>query len=141
MKPRPTRPWIVRELIVRSPASITTSEPLTWNGLGLMSSPWLSEWIEYSHGTATRFRTRPPGVVDGPIGAGALNLPIACARARALASRPFKFTLTGPHMLAKMLHDRHYRDPERLAHAIADVLAEQVKRIDASQDSSEPTRP
>jgi 5-methyltetrahydropteroyltriglutamate--homocysteine methyltransferase len=90
-----------------------------------------SEWIEYSQGAATRFRTRPPGVVEGPIGPGSLNLPVACARARALASRPFKFTLTGPHMLAKMLHDRHYRDPQKLAHAIADVLAEQVMRIDA----------
>jgi 5-methyltetrahydropteroyltriglutamate--homocysteine methyltransferase len=30
-----------------------------------------------------------------------------------------------------MLHDRHYRDPERLAHAIAEVLAEQVKNVDA----------
>ena len=74
---------------------------------------------------------RPPGVVEGPIGAGTLNLPIACARGRALATKPFKFTLTGPHMLAKTLHDRHYRDPEKLAHAIADVLAEQVKRLDA----------
>jgi 5-methyltetrahydropteroyltriglutamate--homocysteine methyltransferase len=90
-----------------------------------------SEWIDYSRGAATRFRTRPPGVVEGKIGAGTLNLPLACARARALATRPFKFTLTGPHMLAKMLHDRHYRDPEKLAHAIADVLAEQVKRLDA----------
>jgi 5-methyltetrahydropteroyltriglutamate--homocysteine methyltransferase len=90
-----------------------------------------SEWMEYSRGAATRFRTRPPGVVEGPIGAGSLNLPIACARARALTSRPFKFTLTGPHMLAKMLHDRYYRDPEKLAHAIADVLAEQVANVDA----------
>jgi 5-methyltetrahydropteroyltriglutamate--homocysteine methyltransferase len=30
-----------------------------------------------------------------------------------------------------MLHDRHYGDPEKLAHAIADVLAEQVKHLDA----------
>ena len=90
-----------------------------------------SEWVEYSRGAATRFRTRPPGVVEAAIGAGSLNLPVACARARALASRPFKFTLTGPHMLAKMLHDRHYRDPEKLAHAIADVLAEQVASVDA----------
>jgi 5-methyltetrahydropteroyltriglutamate--homocysteine methyltransferase len=90
-----------------------------------------SEWIEYSRAAATRFRTRPPGVVEGPIGPGSLNLPVACAHARALASRPFKFTLTGPHMLAKMLHDRHYRDPEKLAHAIADVLAEQVANVDA----------
>jgi len=90
-----------------------------------------SEWIDYSKGAATRFRTRPPGVVDGPIGAGSLNLPLACARARQLATHPFKFTVTGPHMLAKMLHDRYYKSPEKLAHAIADVLAEQVKRLDA----------
>ena len=98
---------------------------------GVRADIAFSEWIEYSRGAATRFRTRPPGVVEGAIGAGALNLPVACARARALTSRPFKFTLTGPHMLAKMLHDRHYRDPERLGHAIADVLAEQVKNVDA----------
>jgi 5-methyltetrahydropteroyltriglutamate--homocysteine methyltransferase len=78
-----------------------------------------------------RFRARPPGVVDGPVGAGTLNLPIACARAKSLATRPLKFTLTGPHMLAKTLHDRHYRKPEKLAHAIAAVLAAQVKRLNA----------
>ncbi len=98
---------------------------------GVRGEIGFSEWIEYSRGAATRFRTRPPGVVEGPIGAGALNLPIACARARALASRPFKFTLTGPHMLAKTLHDLHYRDPEKLAHAIAEVLADQVRHCDA----------
>jgi 5-methyltetrahydropteroyltriglutamate--homocysteine methyltransferase len=98
---------------------------------GVRAEIGFSEWIEYSRGAATRFRTRPPGVVEGPIGAGSLNLPVACARARALTSRPFKFTLTGPHMLAKMLHDRYYRDPEKLAHAIADVLAEQVANVDA----------
>jgi len=78
-----------------------------------------------------RFRTRPPGIVEGPIDHGALDLPLACARAKALASRPFKFTLTGPHMLAKTLIDRHYGDPAALAHAIADVLAAQVAQLDA----------
>jgi 5-methyltetrahydropteroyltriglutamate--homocysteine methyltransferase len=34
-------------------------------------------------------------------------------------------------MLAKTLHDLHYRSPEKLAHAIADVLAGQVKHLDA----------
>jgi 5-methyltetrahydropteroyltriglutamate--homocysteine methyltransferase len=106
-------------------------EYFVWPLKGVRPDIGFSEWIEYSRGAATRFRTRPPGVVEGPIGAGSLNLPIACARARALTSRPFKFTLTGPHMLAKMLHDRHYRDPEKLAHAIADVLAEQVANVDA----------
>src|SRR3954471_14600358 len=78
-----------------------------------------------------RFRARPPGVVEGAVGAGTLNLKLPCARARALATQPLKFTLTGPHMLAKTLHDRHYKDAEKLAHAIADVLAEQVKHLDA----------
>ncbi|HKC43134.1 MAG TPA: cobalamin-independent methionine synthase II family protein [Burkholderiales bacterium] len=80
---------------------------------------------------AVRFRTRPPGVVDGPIGAGTLNLPDACARAKRLATQPFKFTLTGPHMLAKTLVNRHYRSTAALAFAIADVLAEQVKHVEA----------
>ena len=98
---------------------------------GVRGEIGFSEWIEYSRGAGMRFRTRPPGVVEGRIGPGTLNLPLACARARALASRPFKFTLTGPHMLAKTVHDLHYRSPEKLAHAIADVLAEQVKHLDA----------
>src|SRR5258708_32691248 len=78
-----------------------------------------------------RFRARPPGVVVGPLGAGTLNLSLACARARRLAAKPLKFTLTGPHMLAKTLHDLHYRSPEKLAHALADVLAAQVRHLDA----------
>jgi 5-methyltetrahydropteroyltriglutamate--homocysteine methyltransferase len=77
------------------------------------------------------FRGRPPGVVEGPIGAGTLALPDACARAKRLATRPFKFTLTGPHMLAKTLVDRHYKSTADLALALADVLAAQVKHLDA----------
>ena len=98
---------------------------------GIRSAIGFSEWLAYSKGAGMRFRAKPPGVVEGPVGAGTLNLALACGRARRLAGRPLKFTLTGPHMLAKMLHDRHYRDPQKLAHAIADVLAEQVKRLDA----------
>jgi 5-methyltetrahydropteroyltriglutamate--homocysteine methyltransferase len=79
----------------------------------------------------TGFRGRPPGVVEGPIGAGTLALPDACARAKRLATRPLKFTLTGPHMLAKTLVDRHYKSTADLAMALADVLAAQVKHIDA----------
>jgi 5-methyltetrahydropteroyltriglutamate--homocysteine methyltransferase len=90
-----------------------------------------SEWLDYSKGAGMRFRTRPPGVVQGPIGAGTLNLKLPCARAKALAGKPFKFTVTGPHMLAKTLHDRHYGSAEKLAHAVADVLAEQVKHLNA----------
>ena len=98
---------------------------------GIRSDIAFSEWLDYSKSAGMRFRARPPGVVDGPVGAGTLNLPIACARAKSLATRPLKFTLTGPHMLAKTLHDRHYRKPENLADAIAVVLAAQVKRLNA----------
>jgi 5-methyltetrahydropteroyltriglutamate--homocysteine methyltransferase len=77
------------------------------------------------------FRTRPPAVVDGAVGAGTLDLPRACARARRLTSRPFKFTLTGPHMLAKSVIDKHYRSVPDLAMAIGDALAEQVRHLDA----------
>ncbi|TAK51696.1 MAG: methionine synthase [Betaproteobacteria bacterium] len=98
---------------------------------GIRSEIGFSEWLAYAKASGMRFRTRPPGVVVGAVAAGALNLPIPCARAKRLASRAFKFTLTGPHMLAKTLHDRHYRDPAKLAHAIAAVLAAQVRHLDA----------
>ena len=48
-----------------------------------------------------------------------------------LANKPFKFTVTGPHMLAKMLMNKHYQDTPALAHALGEVLAEQVKNVEA----------
>jgi 5-methyltetrahydropteroyltriglutamate--homocysteine methyltransferase len=98
---------------------------------GVRADIGFSEWLDYSRQSGMRFRTRPPGVVEGPVGAGTLNLSVACARAKRLTAKPLKFTVTGPHMLAKTLHDRHYGGPEKLAHALADVLAEQVKHLDA----------
>ncbi len=89
------------------------------------------ELIEYRKAGGMQFRARPPGVVDGPLGSGTLDLPSACARAKALATKPFKFTVTGPHMLAKTLLNKQYRDTAELCHAIADVLAEQVRHVDA----------
>jgi 5-methyltetrahydropteroyltriglutamate--homocysteine methyltransferase len=77
------------------------------------------------------FRARPPGIVDGPVGHGTLDLVSAASRAKGLASRPLKFTVTGPHMLAKTLKNDHYADVSELAFAIADVLAEQVAQLDA----------
>jgi 5-methyltetrahydropteroyltriglutamate--homocysteine methyltransferase len=98
---------------------------------GVRSGIKFEELVVYRDQPATRFRTRPPAVVEGPIGPGTLDLPQACARARGLTKRPFKFTLTGPHMLAKMLYDLHYGSVPDLALAIADALAAQVKHLDA----------
>jgi 5-methyltetrahydropteroyltriglutamate--homocysteine methyltransferase len=98
---------------------------------GIRTAIRFDELVEYRAQRGMGFRTRPPAVVDGPISTGTLDLPQACARAKRLASKPFKFTLTGPHMLAKTLLDRHYKNLPDLAMAIADALAEQVEHIDA----------
>lgn len=102
-------------------------QPMT----GVRSRLTFDELVAYRAQRDMAFRSRPPGVVDGPIGAGTLDLPDACARARRLTSRPFKFALTGPHMLAKTLLDKHYGSLPDLAMALADVLAEQVRHLDA----------
>ena len=73
-----------------------------------------------------RFRSRPAGIVCGPVTEGSLNLPDDCARAATVAGGPFKFTLTSPYMLARTLIDEHYHDPRRLTLAIADALAAQA---------------
>src|SRR6185295_16181193 len=98
---------------------------------GVRSGVTFDELVAYRAQPATKFRTRPPAVVEGPIGPGTLDLPQACARARKLTRRPFKFTLTGPHMLAKMLYDVHYKSLPALTMAIADALAAQVRHCDA----------
>ena len=77
------------------------------------------------------YRARPAGVVRGPIDEGTLRLADDFALARPLTERPLKFTLTGPHMLAKVLMNNHYRTRRELALALADVLAKQVRGIAA----------
>jgi 5-methyltetrahydropteroyltriglutamate--homocysteine methyltransferase len=98
---------------------------------GVRSAVTFDELVAYRGQCGMAFRMRPAAVVDGPVGSGTLDLPQACARAKRLASRPFKFTLTGPHMLAKTLIDKHYGNLPDLATAIATVLAEQVAQLDA----------
>lgn len=98
---------------------------------GVRTAVTFDELVAYRAQRGMGFRTRPPAVVDGPIGSGHLDLPQACAQAKRLATRPFKFTLTGPHMLAKTLVDNHYKHLPDLAMAIAAALAEQVRHLDA----------
>src|SRR5687768_15576752 len=49
------------------------------------------------------YRSEPAGVVEGELGEGLLNLPRDYRRARELTRSRLKFTVTGPHMLAKVL--------------------------------------
>lgn len=98
---------------------------------GIRTEITFDELVSYRSQAGMGFRTRPPGVVVGPIGSGRLDLPHAAARAKKLATKPLKFTVTGPHMLAKTLIDDHYRDLPALTMAIAETLAEQIRHVDA----------
>lgn len=98
---------------------------------GIRGALTFEELTAFRADPAMGFRSKPAGVVEGPVGSGTLDLPEAAARARALATRPLKFTLTGPHMLAKTLTDRHYGTKPKLAMAIAEALAAQVAHVDA----------
>ena len=98
---------------------------------GIRTAIRFDELISYREQRGMSFRTRPPGVVDGPLSSGTLDLSSACARAKRLTHQPLKFTLTGPHMLAKTLVNKHYADVAAVADALADVLAEQVRYCQA----------
>jgi len=77
------------------------------------------------------YRAEPAGIVRGPIGEGTLNLRRDFEFVRELTPAALKFTCTGPHMLAKVLTDCHYRDRARLAMDIAAVLRRQLEEIAA----------
>jgi len=98
---------------------------------GIRTAMRFDELVAYRAQRGMGFRARPPAVVEGPVGPGTLDLPQACARAKRLATRPFKLTLTGPHMLAKTLVDHHYGKLPELAFALGDALGEQVRHVDA----------
>jgi 5-methyltetrahydropteroyltriglutamate--homocysteine methyltransferase len=89
-----------------------------------------SELLHFREMEEMSFRSKPSGVVEGEIGEGTLNLEEDYRRARALTALPMKFTVTGPHMLAKTLLDLHYGSRPELCMAIAEVLADQVADID-----------
>jgi 5-methyltetrahydropteroyltriglutamate--homocysteine methyltransferase len=78
------------------------------------------------------FRVRPAAVVEGALHEGRLDLVNAYRKTRTLTRAPMKFTITGPHMLCKTLLDYHYKDFPMLAHALADVMAKQIREIDAN---------
>jgi 5-methyltetrahydropteroyltriglutamate--homocysteine methyltransferase len=81
--------------------------------------------------TGLDYRAAPAGLVYERIGPGTLDLDADYRLVRGLTNHPVKFTCTGPHMLAKVLTDRHYDDRARLALDLAEVLGEQLASIDA----------
>jgi 5-methyltetrahydropteroyltriglutamate--homocysteine methyltransferase len=98
---------------------------------GVRAAVSREELRQFHEQAGMRYRSEPAGVVEGEIGEGLLNLPRDYRRARELTQSRLKFTLTGPHMLSKVLIDRHYQDRAALADALAGALAAQVAEIDA----------
>lgn len=98
---------------------------------GIRSRIGREDVADFSRIKAMQFRRKPAGVVEGPIQAGTLDLVSDFNRSRALTRSPLKFTVTGPHMLSRTLMDQYYKDPGELAMAIAVVLADQLRQVDA----------
>lgn len=73
------------------------------------------------------YRSDPAGIVLSDIGEGTLNLVRDYEFTKTLTDKPLKFTCTGPHMLTKVLTDRHYGSRPKLAMAVADVLRKQME--------------
>jgi 5-methyltetrahydropteroyltriglutamate--homocysteine methyltransferase len=87
--------------------------------------------LAYSNRGDIGYRGVPPAVVVGKLGAGTLNLESDYQFAASLTSRPMRFTITSPYMMAKLVHDDWYHDFGQLLTAIAGILEEQVARISA----------
>lgn len=98
---------------------------------GVRTAIGVADIDAFSQSAAMKFRARPAGVVEGPVTAGTLDLITPYRRARRLTQSRLKFTVTGPHMLARTLLDKTGGDVAALAMALADILAQQVARIDA----------
>jgi 5-methyltetrahydropteroyltriglutamate--homocysteine methyltransferase len=98
---------------------------------GVRSAVTRSDAARFAAQPHMGFRRRPAGVVTGELDEGVLDLPAAYRFARSLADGPLKFTVTSPYMLSRTLLDEYYGDQRTLALAIADVLADQVRDIDA----------
>jgi len=80
---------------------------------------------------AAGYELATAGVVVGEIGEGTLNLPLDCELARVLTKSRFKFTCTGPHMLARLVNNTFYPDLPELAMAVAAVLRRQLELVEA----------
>ncbi len=91
----------------------------------------LSDIQAFRADAGVAYRTVPAGIVTGPISPGVLNLPSDYEFTRGLTTHKLKFTLTGPHMLSKVLTDRHYHSRSALCMAVANVLRKQVEAIGA----------
>ncbi|MCX6619631.1 MAG: methionine synthase, partial [Acidobacteria bacterium] len=99
---------------------------------GIRTRVSVSDLAAFRADSGLTYRTDPAGIVVSDVTEGVLNLPRDYEFTKGLTDRPLKFTCTGPHMLTKVLTDRHYQDRGKLAMAIAEVLRRQLSAIGAA---------
>jgi 5-methyltetrahydropteroyltriglutamate--homocysteine methyltransferase len=99
---------------------------------GVEAEPSRDQLHAWRRKTGMAYRTQPAGIVTGPLGHGRLNLARDYALYRDLTTKPKKFTVTSPYMLAKVLDDAHYGSLDALVMALAGLLKEQLEEIDAA---------
>jgi 5-methyltetrahydropteroyltriglutamate--homocysteine methyltransferase len=85
----------------------------------------------YRARTELSYRSEPAGVVIAEIEEGSLNLQKDFEFVRPLTKHPLKFTCTGPHMLSKVMLDRHYGSPRGVALGFARGLRKQLEGVQA----------
>jgi 5-methyltetrahydropteroyltriglutamate--homocysteine methyltransferase len=90
-----------------------------------------SDFEQFRADRASGYRLLTTGVVTGKVGEGSLNLLRDYEFVCGLTRSPLKFTCTGPHMLARLLTNCHYRDVADLALDIARVLRSQLELVEA----------
>jgi 5-methyltetrahydropteroyltriglutamate--homocysteine methyltransferase len=91
----------------------------------------LADFDRFRADRASGYRLLTAGMVTSKIQDGTLNLPRDYEFVRPLTKLPFKFTCTGPHMLARVLTNCFYKDAAELAMEIAAVLRRQLELIEA----------
>ena len=99
---------------------------------GMQSRLGRSDCDAYFRMQGVSFRNQPAAKVTGELAGGHLNLLADCATAAEVAGGPFKFTVTSPYMLARLVLDEHYYNFSALTLAIANVLAQQVTGLPCS---------
>ncbi|NND07608.1 MAG: cobalamin-independent methionine synthase II family protein [Saprospiraceae bacterium] len=96
---------------------------------GIRSTIGRKDAAEFAKNKSMAFRTKPAGVVIGPIEEGSLDLVGDCARAVNAVGEQIKFTVTSPYMLARTLLDQHYGNFEELTMQLAETLAQQFSEL------------
>lgn len=72
----------------------------------------------------------PAPVVVGPLEPAPLGLEDELELLRATTERRVRIAITGPHMFACVAWDEHYGSREALAAAMANVIADELRRLD-----------